>query len=41
MPHTVCDEAAEVSANNAMPCRALPLVELIVVRIDPGENVAS
>ena len=30
---TVCDEAAEVPADNAMPCCALPLVELNGVSI--------
>lgn len=28
---TVCDEAAEVPANNAMPCCALPLIKLYLV----------
>jgi hypothetical protein len=28
---TVCDEAAKVSADNAMPCCALPLIELNLV----------
>lgn len=30
---TVCDEAAEVPADNAMPCCTLPLVELTGVSI--------
>lgn len=30
---TVCDEAAKVPADNAMPCCALPLVELNGVSI--------
>ena len=31
---TVCDEAAEVPANNAMPCCTLPLVELSPVSVN-------
>jgi hypothetical protein len=31
--HTVCDKAAEVPTDNAMPCCALPLVELYGVSI--------
>lgn len=28
--HTMCDEAAEVATHDAVPCRALSLVELVV-----------
>jgi len=32
---TVCDEAAEVPADNAMPRRAFPLVKLLYISLRP------
>ena len=34
LSHTMGDEAAEVPANNAMPCCTLPLVELSPVSVN-------
>lgn len=34
VPLTMGDEAAEVPANNAMPCCTLPLVELSLISVN-------
>lgn len=39
--HTMRDEAAEVSTNDAVPCRTFPLVELGLISIERGRSTEA
>jgi hypothetical protein len=38
---TMCHETAKVASHNAMPCRALPLVELVSVCVRSDSSMQS